>query len=222
MSPAGARERNAQRRRQDILAATTRLSMARGGAFTVRDLAAEARVTVPTLYSLIGGKDAIVASLIEAGLDAIGKEMSANLGQRGIASAWAVVEATLQIYRTDPDTYRAVFRLLQEVESTSGRAPLGKLFTRAGHLYRTALIEARDDGELKGDLDPTVLAHDVVHAMHHATRLWAVGSLPFRAAAARVRYALCVALLADATAAGRARLLPELRAHEALLLKPAR
>jgi AcrR family transcriptional regulator len=222
MSPAGARERNAQRRRQDILVATTRLTMARGGAFTVRDLAVEAKVTVPTLYSLIGGKDAIVASLIETGLDAIGKELAAGPGQRGISAAWAIVEATLQLYKSDPDTYRAVFRLLQEVESTSGRAPLGKLFTRAGQLYRTALIEAREDRDLKGDLDPTVLAHDIVHALHHATRLWAVGSLPLRAAAARVRYALCVALLADATASGRARLLPELAAHEALLMKPAR
>ena len=222
MSSTTTRSRNVAQRRRRILASATELANTGAGDFTVRDLAAHAELTVPTLYNLIGGKDAIVAALIGAALDDLERSLAGVVGHRGVARAEALVDASLSVYADDAETYRAVFRMLQEVEGAPGSEALRSLFVRAGDLQRTALIEAREDGHVAGALDPTVLAHDILHAFLRATRLWAIGAWPIEVASARARYALHLALLADATSAGRKLVLPRLRESEARLKEPAR
>ena len=53
-------------RRQRILAAARAIVAKRGyEALTMRELAQASRVTVPTLYNLIGGKEAVLAAAVE-------------------------------------------------------------------------------------------------------------------------------------------------------------
>lgn len=208
-------------RRDRILSAAVQLANGSGD-FTVRELAAEAELTVPTLYNLIGGKEAIVAALVSKALDDLDATLASLEGMRGIDRALAIVDRGWATFEEDADTYRAVFRLLQEVEGGPGSEALGRLFQRGGALQQAAILEAVQDGHLAGELDALVLAHDILHAFLQATRLWAIGALPVAAARARARYALHLALLADATPAGRRLILPRLRLSEADLKEPAR
>lgn len=100
-------------RRGEIEQAALRLFLARGFAATsVREIAGEVGVTVPTLYYHFGSKDGILQALVE-GLVSDGEGVIADLAGRGgprlpslaLASYYDVVTGHLDVFRlvmTDP------------------------------------------------------------------------------------------------------------------------
>lgn len=185
-----------------------------GSGVTVRELAAAAGVTVPTIYNLVGSKEHVVAAIIGAALTRLEGVLAAMPEMRGIERARAIVEESLQLFFSERATYRAAFRLLQEAEGGANSSVLADVFGRAADLQRLAAIEARQDAHLCGDLDPLFLGQGILHAFLTAQRYWALGAFSDQTAAARALYGLYSALLADATPAGRALILPRLRAAE--------
>lgn len=213
-----ARVANMQARRGRIFAAA-QAELAAGGysALTVRSVAQAAGVTVPTIYNLIGAKEALVGALIGQALDCLDREMAGLPPARGVARAEAAIEMNFAQLRAEPARYRAVFRALYEFNSDAQGNFLGAMFRRAGQIYEHAVAEAREDGVLRGQMLALPLAHHVLHGVMESLKLWASESLSVEMARARALYTLYVTLLADATEPARAQLHAALRAHEEML-----
>jgi AcrR family transcriptional regulator len=205
-------------RRQRILEEACRL-LAGGGTegLTLRGLAENAGVTVPTIYNLVGCKEQVVSALIAAALDRLDEALQGAPAVRGIARAEAAVGAGIGLFLGEPGRYAAVFRVLQEMQGTPDDAVLGPLFRRAGEVYCLAVREAQQDGDLHGRLRPVPLGHHILHAQIESFRLWGVGTFAPPVVRARALYALYVSLLADATKPVRKRLLERLRESEQVL-----
>jgi AcrR family transcriptional regulator len=212
------RTRNMDARRQRILDEAC-LLLADGGTegLTLRGLAENSGVTVPTIYNLIGCKDRVVTSLIAGALDRLDEALRGVPAARGIRRAEAAVGAGVELFLGEPGRYAAVFRALQEVQGQPGDAVLGSLFRRAGEVYCLAVREAQQDGDLHGRLLPVPLGHHILHAQIEGFRLWGVGSLAAPAVRARAFYALYVSLLADATKPVRKVLLERMRGSQKIL-----
>lgn len=212
------RLRNMEARRHRILDEAGRL-LAQGGdqALTVRGLADAARVTVPTIYNLIGGKEQVVAALVASALDALEAALDALPEARGIARAEAAVHSSATLFFADPARYGAVFRAVQDIQAEPTGGVLSPLFRRAGEVYCQSVREAQEDGDLHGRLRAVPLGHHILHAQMETFRLWALRALPESAIYARALYALYVTLMADATKQTRKRLLERVQASEATL-----
>ena len=209
---------NMQARRRRILDEAANL-LAEGGyaALTLRSLADHAAVTVPTIYNLIGSKDAVVAALVGDALDRLDVELARLSPARGIGRAEAVITVSFALFAAQQHIYCSVFRSLDDVGINRQENVLGPLFRRAGAVHELAISEAVEAGFLRGRLQPLALAHNILHALMETFKLWALGALPVDVARARAFYALYVSLLADATKAGRAILLARIAPYEAVL-----
>jgi len=212
------RVRNMDARRQRILDEACRL-LADGGTdgLTLRALAENSGVTVPTIYNLVGCKEQVVTSLIVAALDKLDEALQGGPSVRGIARVEAAVGASIGLFLGEPGRYTAVFRALQEMQGKPEDVVLGPLFRRAGEVYCLAVQQAQLDGDLHGRLRPVPLGHHILHAQIESFRLWGVGTFAPPVVRARAFYALYVSLLADATKPVRKRLLERLRESEEIL-----
>jgi AcrR family transcriptional regulator len=210
-----ARLRNMDARRARILHAASGLLAAGGLAgLTVREVATQAGVTVPTIYNLIGAKDQLITALIAAALDRLDQALAALPEQRGLARAHAAVHCSADLFLGAPAQYGAMFRAVQEIQAQPAGATLGPLFRRAGDIYCHAVREAQKDGDLHGRLAPVPLGHHILHCQLETFRLWALGALSPEAARARAYYAVYVSLMADATKQGRRSLVEYVRDSE--------
>jgi AcrR family transcriptional regulator len=212
------RVRNMDARRQRILNEACRL-LAGGGTegLTLRGLAENSGVTVPTIYNLVGCKDQVVTSLIAGALDSLDEALRAAPAVRGIARAEAAVSTSIALFLGEPGRYAAVFRALQEMQGKPDETVLGPLFRRAGEVYCLAVREAQQDEDLHGRLLPVPLGHHILHAQLEAFRLWGLGTLAAPLVRARAFYSLYVSLLADATKSVRKVLLERMRESEKAL-----
>ena len=86
------RSANKRRRRQQILqGAHTLISRDGVRALTMRSLAEESSVSVPTIYALVGGRDDVIAALMDSGVHRFDAGVAA-LDSRGLFRATAIVE----------------------------------------------------------------------------------------------------------------------------------
>jgi AcrR family transcriptional regulator len=206
-----AMKRAMERRRACILQEASRL-LATGGleALTLRTLAENAGVTVPTIYNLIGGKEQVIGCLTAEALAAVNAALAALPALRGVDRAEAAVRGHFTLCLSDPHRYGALYRSLRETP--------GRPFSHAEELFCASVREAVQSGDLHGRLQPEPLGRHILHGQIETFRLWGVGALNASATEARALYALHVAFMADATKQGRRKLLERVRVQEARLL----
>jgi AcrR family transcriptional regulator len=192
-------------RRRRILDAAARL-LAVGGpdALTLREAAARAGVTVPTIYNLIGDKAQLIAVLAADAIEGFERALEALPAQRGFSRAEAAVRATLTLCLSAPDRFGAWFRSMPE-------APQGDPLRRLTEILGASLREAAQADDVHGRLQAMPLAGHIARGVAETFRLWAHGALSPTHAEARVLYVLHVALMADATKQGRRILLERIR-----------
>ena len=196
-------------RRQRILAAARAIVAARGyEALTMRELAQASRVTVPTLYNLIGGKEAVLFAAVE--------EQTARFVariERGSGRPAAQLLALPAYYRT----------LLHLLYTADGAARVRRSVDRAlaGELLH-ALGAIAEAGELAPWADPRALLR-TLRAHLGATALeWASGALPDAAFPAAAAYEACLTLLGVTRGGSRAEFERAARAFQAAALVPPR
>jgi AcrR family transcriptional regulator len=184
-------------RRARILEAARTIIGARGyEGLTMRDLARASRVTVPTIYNLIGSKEEV---LFAAVLQQTESFLAGIERERG--DAIAVVDATVTELLRRPRYYRELLLVLL-VSPAAGPARRHVDRALAGELD-AALSELADAGELSAWVDRGVL-RERLHAHLDMTSLeWAKGWLSAPAFRAAARFEAATLLLAVTT--GRSR-----------------
>jgi AcrR family transcriptional regulator len=164
-------------RRQRIQRAARKLVSERGyDGLTMRDLAHAARVSVPTLYNLFGGKDAILV----AELEALNAQIAAHLAPLPATATFfergaMAFDTGHRLIEQSPEFFRAVARMfLTSPESSEMRKRVDDGFVA---LMRGNLAAAKAAGQLADWADPhTIACHGYV--MYTATFLrWALGEI---------------------------------------------
>jgi AcrR family transcriptional regulator len=184
-------------RRERILEAARTIIGAHGyEGLTMRDLARASRVTVPTIYNLIGSKDEV---LFAAVLDQTASFLAGI--ERGRGDAIAVVDATVNELLRRPRYYRELLLvLLVSPAAGPARRHVGRAL--AGELD-AALAELVEAGELSEWVDRGLL-RERLHAHLDMTSLeWAKGWLTASAFRAAARFEAATLLLA--VTSGRSR-----------------
>jgi AcrR family transcriptional regulator len=206
-------------RRQRILAAARAIVAERGyEALTMRELAQKSRVTVPTLYNLIGGKEAVLAAAVEEQtarfLAAIERRESASPAGRLLA----VVEACARELLALPAWYRTLLHLLYTAEAAG---PVRSRVDRAlGGELAEALRAIAEAGELADWADQRALLRSLRSQLGACALSWASGALSDAAFPGEAAYQMSLTLLGVTTGRSRAQL--ERAARTAQAAAPSR
>jgi AcrR family transcriptional regulator len=134
------RAQAAEDTRARILDAATRLFVSKGyGKVTVNDIAGEAAVAVPTVYTSAGGKTAILATIIdEAVRDPV---VDATLAAvRKARDPREVIDLVANGTRVDNERYQDIIQVNRTASAVDERAT--EILERSNRMYREALAEA--------------------------------------------------------------------------------
>ena len=205
-------------RRQRILAAARTMLETHGyEGVTMRALADESRVSVPTLYNLFGGKDPLLLAAVEERFNQLLASASHTSRHRGLERCLAVLEAMNRQLAEAPRYSRSMiqmFLLAPNTRLTSARmaAALG---VRLGEVLR----ELAGEGLLASWAEPGALAQRMTSHYLASVMTWA--STPQNQAtleAVTLYEAACTLMSAAADERDRARLQKRARKAQPLVL----
>jgi AcrR family transcriptional regulator len=185
------------RRRDRILGAARKLIGQRGyEQLTMRALANAAGVTVPTIYNLIGNKDAVLGATIHDGT----ARFWANT--RPSTNPVTVLEGIVAELLTQPSYYRPVLRVLTNGGASEAMEELDALFVR----NLTAVLESLSKrGELEPWIDCGVFAERMLSNLYGVTSEWSTGLLSDEALPLAASFDANIALAGVATEKSRRR-----------------
>lgn len=188
-------------RRARILAAARELIAARGyEGLTMRDLARASRVSVPTLYNLFGGKQALLLGELEETFANVAASLARARDGSLVERAFAACEAGNDELLAAPRYSRELTHLFLTSEDT---APLRKAIAqRYVEMMAGVLRDAQATGDLVAWADPVTVSRRMFSHFTHAMIEWTQGELDddeFRAATQ-----LGIALMLLGLARGRA------------------
>ena len=189
-------------RRERILAAAREIIADEGfEALTTRALAERARVTVPTIYNLVGARDAVLFAAVE---DQTAR-LLAVLGQRAeappIERVLAVTEDCVAELVRMPRYYGALLRLMFTSDSGSAlRRSVGRTLLREFLYGVEALYEA---GELVDLVPARMLAERLTTDLTASSTQWATGDIDEAALHRNALLGTCVLMLGTTTGEAR-------------------
>jgi AcrR family transcriptional regulator len=195
-------EQNKAERRQRILAAARRLISKKGfEGLTMRDLADAARVSVPTVYNLVGGKVSLLAALVEE----VYANVVAKLGDPERHDTF--VSAAMELCAVGhgevllaPEYYRELIGLF--LVSKEARPIRKSLAERNIALMARVVASGQARGEIVDWVDPVALSATLYSQYTSATIDWANRKLDDDALQATTSYGHALILLG--VARGRA------------------
>ncbi len=146
---------NMEKRRQRILA-VARTTIARDGVdgLTVRRLASEAGITVPTIYNLIGNKDDLLRRLLDELVSRAEDALAAVEGDEPIDATARVVGTLATLFAEDEDFCRAALRAGQGLERSGTTVSGIRIWERSAGVARQICLDAAEAGLLRGDCAP--------------------------------------------------------------------
>ncbi len=204
------RELGKARRRNRILEAARQLIVAGGvEGLSMRRLAVAAEVSTGTLYNLYGAKEPILYALFNEGLDGLSATLDRLALDDPIDRSRAIVTVSIEQFTANGTLYRPVIAALDFGSS----APEDRAIRRRCRLLQEqAIAAATAEGFLTADVEPALLAHQILSAYSHAVRHWARGLFDDTAFHTQVLHCWALVLMAVATPAARPRLQAELDA----------
>lgn len=214
-------EEHKAERRARILATARELIAERGyDGLTMRDLASASRVSVPTLYNLFGGKQALLLGELESTFAAV---------VAGIATArtGSVVDRALATCDAGNADVLAVPRYSRELILLFLTSPdTGTLRRSSAESYAELMAEVLRDGQAAGEIEPWVdpLTHARRMFAHYQLTMieWARGEIDADAFRAATRYGMCAMLLGIARGRAQRRLATEFRKVQSTMTAGAR
>jgi len=182
-------------RRERILASAREMIGSRGyESLTMRDLARAARVTVPTIYNLIGGKDAVLFAAVEEQTARFLQTI--ELGGRSSAASRALnlVDSCTREMLQMRKYYRSLLGILLLKRPARGMRDLVD-HALIGE-FEAALLEIREAGELAPWVEPATLARFLTSELEATSMRWAAGELESERLADAAGYGVGLMLLA--------------------------
>jgi len=172
----GLREEQKTERRRRILAATRKL-IAAGGfeRLTMRELARESRVSVPTLYNLFGGKQALLLGELEETFAAVAAGLETARGHGIVARAFAVCEVGTRELLAGPRYWRELVQLFLVADETVSIRRENE--ARYVAMMARLLAEGQQAGEVARWADPAIVARRMFAHYLQTMIEWAKGDL---------------------------------------------
>lgn len=186
-------------RRQRILEAARAIIGEQGyEALTMRDLARHSRVTVPTIYNLIGNKEQVLLAAVE---QQTGSFVSGLRREPG--DLLAVIDAAVAELLRMPRYYRALLLVLL---TSDAAGPARRVADRAlaGELD-AALAEIDAAGELAGWVDARLLRERLQAHLDATAIEWARGTRSASSFRAAARFEAALGMLAVSSGRNRER-----------------
>lgn len=184
-------------RRDRILNSARELVSTKGYAsLTMRSLADAAGVTVPTIYNLIGNKDAVLGATIHSGT----LRFWQKTGRK--KDPVAILEAVVAEMLREPSYYRPILRVLTNGGAGEAMAELDEVFLEN---LRVPLEALADHGDLESWVDPAVLAARLRSSLNGVLSEWATGVLSDAALPLAASYDANIALAGVTTEKSRRR-----------------
>ncbi len=171
----GLRERNKSQRRRRILKAAARLIRQRGfEALSMRELARKARLTVPTLYNLIGDKDEILYEIMSYRLDQLNEALDTVASTDPIERIYTLFNLAIDIITEEPEVNRPVVKaILNRVDPL--RAP--PVIRRFMKMFVDVFAEGMRLGYFHDGGKEELMGRQVYLNYIQALRMWGWGIL---------------------------------------------
>lgn len=209
-------EQKLERRRRILEGARTLIAERGFGGITVRDLARTCRVSVPTLYNLFGGKDALLAAAVEEHFLGLLESAPREGAGSGHLRLLAILSRIALEVTRHSGYNRALLRAFAEVRETEP-VQLTIAESLAAELAG-ALEEMREKRQLAAWVDSGALASQITAVCINTTVIWARGMLPDEAVEAGMTYPSCMLALAAARGAARKALEDRAQAAQQVLI----
>jgi AcrR family transcriptional regulator len=202
------------KRRQRILHEARRLITGGGiDAVNLRALARAAEVTVPTIYNLVGNKEALVVALFADALEEIEQRIGSHRDAAPLDMAESVATESTGVFAEDEQYYRAAFIAVEHLDQTlQHHAAVAALYQWAERIITAGFEACAKAGLLRGRIPATLLSEQVLRSYRTSCRAWAFGQVEideFRAAALTDVY---TSLAADAVETFHASLIKKISA----------
>ncbi|NQY41106.1 MAG: TetR/AcrR family transcriptional regulator [Henriciella sp.] len=201
------RSKNMAKRRETILREAHALIADEGfEALKIRDLAARAGLTVPTIYNLVGGKNEILAVIIEemvVQLRAIQNEAKIDPVEKSFAK---LINDLADHFATNEAFFRAAFIAGDRsglFEQSSGEG----IFAHFVQQPIEACSRAVEAGLLRGQIAPEVLGPQIYGCYRLARQDWANGYFDLDGFRKQALIGVFLCLASDAKPAFRERLM---------------
>jgi len=187
-------EEHKAERRARILVAARELIAARGyDGLTMRDLAKASRVSVPTLYNLFGGKQALLLGELESTFAAVvaGTEQArtGSVVDRALATCDAGNADLLAVPRYSREL---ILLFLTSSEKAEVRRASAESYAE---LMANVLRDGQKAGEIQPWIDPLVFARGMFAHYQLAMIEWARGEMDTDGFRAATRFGMCAMLL---------------------------
>ncbi|MFT4583250.1 MAG: AcrR family transcriptional regulator [Gammaproteobacteria bacterium] len=213
------REFNMAKRRDRILH-EARKFVAHGGFETLnlRALASAAEVTVPTIYNLVGNKEAIVLALFEDALSEIEQRVGSHRDTDPLDMTEAVVTESIGVFEEDEGYYRAAFIAVEYLDQSGPHHDsVAKIYQWGERLIIDGLSACAAVGLIQGRIPAIHLGEQILRSYRTSCRAWAFGQISiqqFRSAALTDVY---ICLAADAVETFHATLIKKIAALSAAI-----
>lgn len=186
-------EQKAERRGR-ILDAAREIIASRGyQRLTMRDLARKARVTVPTIYNLIGSKEELLLAAVQQQTANFIAGINASPRQTPASRILSVVDVCIDELLRLPDYYQSLLRLLLGAKAADPlRESIGDSLSQQ---FEQALSDMARAGELAEWADTRALADRLGSHLRITTSEWAAGELDPARLRSTALYGTCLMLL---------------------------
>lgn len=193
------RQTNKELRRQRILdIARDQIAGEGFEAFTLKDLAAEADVTVPTIHNLFGKKYDIFRELCTEMVVRIEQVLSSPDISDPIEAIEAFVDSLLGLYREDEAFYRAAFVAGERSGLFEHDLPTG-IYNKSLRIAEKLCQQAKENGFLQGRVDTRFLAEQLFGCQRLARQDWVGGYIDLDRYRSQVLIGMCLTYAADAS-----------------------
>ncbi|TZG24697.1 TetR/AcrR family transcriptional regulator [Sphingomonas montanisoli] len=170
LTPAGARARGMNERRQRLVRAAKELINEReNGEFSMPELAARAGLSLATPYNLFGSKAAILEAVFQREIEHFHAVYATIAPAPPVDRVLAVIEHLLQVLERKPHFYRALSRGM----ATLGAAESSRLISPLSDLLLRPLVEGLvDDGAIRLDLPKSMLTAQITRMYEATMQRW--------------------------------------------------
>lgn len=214
------REEGKERRRQRILDAVVEILCEAGlSGLSVAKIADRARVSVATLYNLIGPVDEIVGAMVERmfkEFEAIRLESSGS--EDPIDAIFRFVDATVEHFQEDPARYQAMNRAIFQLVISQGMSPLVVHTAERNQRSVRALVEELGRlGSIRSGVNAERLAEQMLAGQMSLLQAWSVALISLERYRLSCRLLFATLLRAWATRKGVPRLDQEIKDLESAI-----